>query len=169
MELIEYGKIVGTHGIEGELRVFPYSSGFHNFSKITRIYIKDAQSGQSRKFIVESKRIHKKSILLKLSGIDNPETADSFKGVPVYIDKSALSATDEDEYYWFELIGLSVITTEGTVVGTVENLMETPAHDILIVTKDKSECLVPVNDRFIHKIDINKSQITVYPIEGLTV
>lgn len=167
MELIEYGKIIKIHGIKGEIRVFPYSSDFHNFDYLARLFIGNFNCKETKEFTVESKRIHKRSIIVKLKDIDTPEMAGQLVGRPVFLDKDSLSTTDEDEYYWFDLIGLSVVTTEGVKAGTVEHLMETPAHDILIVKSGDNEYLVPVNDRFIKKIDIENSEIIIYPVEGL--
>lgn len=167
MELIEYGKIIKIHGIKGEIRVFPYSSDFHNFDYLARLFIRGFNGKETKEFTVESKRIHKRSIVVKLKDIDTPEMAGQLVGRPVFLDKDSLGTTDEDEYYWFDLIGLSVVTTEGVTAGTVEHLMETPAHDILIVKSGDNEYLVPVNDRFIKKIDIENSEIIIYPVQGL--
>lgn len=168
MELIEYGKIVTTHGVNGELRIFPFSSSFHNFDIIYRLFIENDTGTQPREFAVEKKRIHKRSILIKLRGIDTPEIAGGFVGRSVFLNREDLVQTDEDEYYWFELLGLDVVTSDGRFIGTVEHLMETPASDILIVTSGKDEFLVPVNDKFILNIDIEKSEITINPVDGLT-
>lgn len=167
MELIEYGKIVTTHGVKGELRIFPYSSSFHNFNIIDRIFIENDKSTQPQEFIVEQKRIHKKSILVKLRDIETPEIAGALVGRSVFLNREDLAQTDEDEYYWFELLGLDVVSSDGKLIGKVEHLMETPASDILIVTSGNNEFLVPVNDKFILNIDIEKSEITINPVEGL--
>ncbi len=167
MELIEYGKVIRTHGIKGEIRIFPYSSGFHNFEYLDRMFFGGVDGEEPVEFTVENKRIHKRSLIIKLEGIDTPEMAENLVGRPVYLDKNYLSETDEDEYYWFDLIGLDVITPKGETVGIVVNIMETSAHDILIVKSGEDEYLVPVNDKFIKKIDIENSEITINPVEGL--
>lgn len=167
MELLEYGKVTRVHGTKGEIRVYPFSSGFHNFDILSKIYIEKKNSSHKTEYIVEGKRLHKSHILLKLENLDNPEAAEELIGCSVYLDRNSLTRTDEDEYYWFELVGMNVVTTEGELVGKVDDLMETSAHGILIIHKENEEYLVPLNDKFVTKIDTSKSEITINAESGV--
>jgi len=167
MELLEYGKIVKRHGLLGEIKIFPYSSSFDNIENINCFFIKDEENKAPEKYFVENKRIHKNSIIIKLRDVDTPEMADNLVGKPVMVDVSALIEPDEDEYYWYQLKGIEVKTKEGQSVGTVEDLIQSGAHDILIIKNDKREYLIPLTDKFVEDIDLENGQIIINPLNGL--
>lgn len=167
MELLEYGKIVKRHGLSGEIKIFPYSSSFENIDRIDCFFIKVAQNRIPEKYFVESKRIHKNSIIVKLRNVNSPEMADDLVGKQVLVDTSTLVEPEDDEYYWYQLKGLEVKTNKGLSVGKVEDLIESGAHDILIIKNGKKEHLVPLTDMFVENIDLEHSQIIINPINGL--
>lgn len=167
MELLRYGKIVKIHGLGGEVVIHPYSSNLDNFDVLTEIYLGDEGSTGLRKLSVEQKRIHNKRIIAKLSEVNTPEDAEKITGQEISVDKSRLSGTDEDEYYWYQLTGLKVITDRGEHIGIVKDLMDSAAHDILVVRNGEKEVLIPMIDKFVKVIDLENSLIIITPIEGM--
>ena len=167
MELLEYGKIVKIHGLSGEIKIFPYSSSFDNLDNIEHFYIKMGRSRIPEKYFVERKRIQKNSLIVKLENIDNHEMANSLVGKPVMVDISNLVEPGEDEYYWYQLKGIEVKTHDGKSVGIVENLMQSGAHDILIIKNGKKEYLIPLTDMFVEKVDLENNLILINPENGL--
>ncbi len=169
MELLEYGKVVKCHGLKGELKVFPYSSDPSNFQRLNTVYIypEDGQKGYPLAFEIEKKRIQKNHIIVKLKGIDTLQEAEKLVKKSIYITTDLLEETQQDEYYWYQLIGLDVYTSKGEQIGRVKNLMETPAYDILIINSEEKEILIPFNEVFVENVDLEKSKIVTNPIKGL--
>ena len=85
----------------------------------------------------------------------------------VYVEEADLEELEEDEYYWFELIGLEVYTDSGDYIGKVEDLMDRSLQSILIVHNEEKEVLIPFTEPFIDEIDLDKARIVISPIEGL--
>ena len=107
MKLIAYGKILKPHGLKGEVKVLPYSGESENFKNFKSIYISLDNNGP-KKYSISGKKFQKNQIIVKFSEIENKEDAESLRGKEVFVDKQQLPSTEDDEYYWFELIGLDV-------------------------------------------------------------
>ena len=83
------------------------------------------------------------------------------------VEASDLPETEENEYYWFQLIGLRVYTTEDKYVGKVENLIERASQSLLVVKKDRKERLIPMINTIVREINLEDSRIVIFPLKGL--
>ena len=166
MKLIAYGKILKPHGLKGEVKVFPYSGDSGNFKNFTELHLSSSQ-GTSHKYKISKKRFQKNLIIVSLEGIDNIEKAEQLKGLTVYIDSKELPAKEIDEYYWFELIGLEVFSTDDKLLGQVINIIDNTAQPVLVINNGSYEFMVPFIEKFVKEIDIKSSRIIIEPIEGL--
>lgn len=166
MKLILYGKILKKHGLKGEVKVLSFSSSFENFDSFDSLYL-SFNNSEPKRFFVEYKRYHKNFALVKFEGINTPEDADTLHGAKVLIETKLLPETEEDEYYWFQLIGMDVVTPDQDIIGQVSNLLDNSSQPILVVKNNSNEFLIPMVDKFVKKIDTEKSRIHIEPIEGL--
>ena len=167
MGLIEYGRILKRHGLSGEVKFITFSGEYDNFNNLNSLFIKLPSEAESKEFSIQNWKSQKSALILKLADINTPEEADSLKGLTVYINTSDLKETDDDEYYWFELIGLNVYTDQNKFVGKVESLIDNTSQVLLVIKNEEKETLVPFIDQFVDEINIGKSKIIITPIEGL--
>lgn len=166
MELIVYGKILKKHGLKGEVKVLSFSGGFENFDNFNSLYISSDKNKPSE-FEIERKRYSKNFAIVKLFGINTPEDADKLHGATILVDSEQLNTTNEDEYYWFQLIGMDVISIDNTPIGKVENLLDNTPQPVLVIKSESKEYLVPLVDKFVKEINLKDSIIKIDPIEGL--
>ena len=161
MKYIYIGKIVNTHGIRGELRLlsdFRYKDKI--FKKDMLIYI--GKDKLEEKII--SYRRHKQFDMICLDGYNNINDVLKYKGLSAFINKEDL-ILDEDKYLDEDLIGMDVII-DNKIIGKVDNI-EKNAQDLIVVKNKEREYLIPYNDYFVKRIDIDNKKIYINNIEGL--
>ena len=166
MEFIAYGKVLKPHGLSGEVKVLPYSGDTDSFKNFSSLYI-SKENENPPKLSISRSRKHKNTVIVKLESIDSIDDAEPLKGLTVFIDKSELPEKDDDEYYWFELIGLEVLDTDNNSIGKVKEIIDNTAQPILVIQSNSEEYLVPLVDKFVEVIDLENSKIIVNPVEGL--
>jgi 16S rRNA processing protein RimM len=115
---------------------------------------------EHRSYTVEAVQDHSNTLVAKLTGIDDRDQAYALRGQEVSVARSALPPAGENEFYWSHLIGLTAVNREGVELGTVDSLMETGAHDLLVI-KGKREHLIPFVASFVGKVDTAAGQIEV--------
>ena len=165
-QYISIGKIVRPHGIRGELKVVSLTGWPEQFTQYQSLYVERVEGG-GEWFVVEKSRPQGEQIILKLSGIDDREKAEFFRGRFLNIRKEESPTLPENFYYVSDLIGLKVYTSQGKRIGTVVDVMEMPAQDIYVVDMGGKEILVPAVKFFVKKVDIEQKRIIIQPIEGL--
>ncbi|HEY0664337.1 MAG TPA: ribosome maturation factor RimM [Thiobacillaceae bacterium] len=157
-EWVVMGRIAAPFGVKGWVKVQPYSEdpGALMDFESWRIGRGDVQAHYS----VEAVQDHGNVLVAKLAGIDDRDAAHALRGQEVSVARSALPAPAEDEYYWSDLLGLCAVNREGVELGKVESLLETGAHDVLVV-KGKREHLIPFVAAFVGKVDLEGRTIEV--------
>lgn len=155
------GKLNGASGIKGWVKVFSYTDPKENILNYSPWYLK--LDGQWRQVSIINGREQGKTVVVQLEGCNDRNTAESYRGVEIAIEESQLPQLEEGEYYWRDLIGLTVVNLAGGEIGTVEKMMETGANDVLVVkTASKEELLIPyVPEYSVMKVDLESKQITV--------
>ena len=168
-ELLLYGKITKRHGLSGEVKVLPFGGRPDTLSDVGKIYVEVPDEESPREFSVSRKKIRGNAAVLKLRGVDTPEAADGLRNMKVLVERSDLQSPGEDEYYWFDLIGLGVRAVSGETLGKVTDLIAGAGHDILVVksVEGDREFLVPFAGKFVAEVDTRESVVTVEPVEGL--
>jgi 16S rRNA processing protein RimM len=167
MGLIPFGRISKAHGLSGELRIHPFSRQLENLSRLERIFIQKVGKEKPQEFAIIQRRLHKKSAIVELEGVKSVDDAEKLRGCSVMVDTSDLADTEEGEYYWFQLIGLKVYTTEGGYLGLVENLIDRTSQSLLVVKEGEKEFLIPMIDTVVKEINLKDSRIVVSPLSGL--
>ena len=161
MDLIKIAKIVSAHGLNGEVKIFPYTDDLNGFKDYNEIYI----DGEELEII--SQKIASKFIVLKLKGFDYIDDVKRLIDKDVFIDKAKMPSLDEGEYYIHELIAMEVYSEADKFIGTVKDVMETSANHVLVVDHDGKEALIPFVKAFIKELDLKHRKIKVKLIEGL--
>ena len=123
MEKIHVGKIVNAVALKGEVKVYTYSNP-ERYEEIKEIYV------ENKPYKIEKVRFQGNTVILKLSGIDDRNAAESCKGKEIYIAESELPALPEDTYYIRDLIGMDVVTEDGEKLGTLMDILQNTAQDV---------------------------------------
>lgn len=161
MDLIKIAKIVSAHGLNGEVKIFPYTDDLSNFKEYKQIYI----DGEELEIV--SQKIASKFIVLKLKGFDYIDDVKRLLNKDVFINKVQMPSLDEGEYYIHELIAMEVYSEADEFIGTVKDVMETSANHVLVVDHDGKEALIPFVKAFIKELDLKCRKIKVKLIEGI--
>ncbi len=162
METVKLGKITAPQGIKGEVRVYPYTDELTRFSQIEAVLL------QGRRLKIEKVRYMKNMAVLKLEGIDDRNGAENVRNQELLLAREDLWEQPEDTYFVDDILGSSVVTEEGTAVGTLKKIHSRPAQDLYeIEREDGSFFLLPAVKEFIKAVDPQNKTITVHLIEGL--
>lgn len=165
MEKLKIGKIVGTHGLKGELKVRSDSDfADERFKKGNEIIIK--YQNQDLVYTIASSRVHKGNYLISFVDFQDINLVEKYIGAFVYgyKDEELLA---EDEYFYDDLIGLEVVSTTGKVIGPVTSIYDNTRHDILNVDYHGKNVAIPYVEAFIKEVDLEKEVIVVELIKGL--
>jgi len=161
------GEIGRPHGIKGEIKVYPYSGNPENFESYRKLIVQPPGEGTEKAYELLSCRIQGQVAVIKLAGVDTRSQAELLTGCRVLVERQEIPELDDDEFYWEDLQGMTVVTAQGRQLGTVSRLLATGAHDILVVVDRGREYLIPALDEFVVAIDAETGTITVDLPEGL--
>ncbi|MBQ2839916.1 MAG: 16S rRNA processing protein RimM [Oscillospiraceae bacterium] len=159
MEFIEAGKIVNTHSVYGELKVQPWSDTDDFLCDFDVVYI------DKKPYEVERARVHKTCVLLKLCGINSINEAEKFKNKLICVDRDEVEL-DDDTYFIADLEGLTVIDSDGAVLGTLREVLTLPASDVYVI-RGEHEYMIPAVGEFIREVDLEGGKMFVSTIPGM--
>jgi len=165
VELIPIGRVLRPHGLKGLLRVRSDAGVNLPFEEGGIVYLRVGSKAAER-FKVVSIKPQKGMFLLELEGVTALERAEAYRGADMLVGKGGLRR-DEDEYFWFELIGLEVRLDTGETIGTISRIIPTGANDIYVVKRGKREILVPATSEVVKAIDLESGKMIILPMEGL--
>ena len=164
---IYLGKITGAHGIKGWLKIQSFSSPPENILNYPQWIINN--QGKNDFYTLEQGRKQKNKIVVKLEKINDRNTAESLINSKIQILRSDLPKLSNENYYWSDLVGLSVLNSEDKVIGKIESLIETGANDVMVINTTKDErALVPfVMHEIIKEVNVELNYIKIdLPIEN---
>lgn len=162
-KFLEGGKIVGTHGVRGEMRVECWCDSPQVLAKFKTLYFDEG----NEKIKVQS-RAHKNMVLMKIPGVDTIEQADLLRGKIVYIKRSDMKL-DKGVHFVQDLIGLEVTDSKtGEVYGTVKDVLRTGSNDVYEMTgADLKLYYIPAIPDIVDEVDVDKGVIRITPMKGL--
>ena len=158
---IYLGKITGAHGIKGWLKIQSFSSPPENILNYPQWIINN--QGKNDFYTLEQGRKQKNKIVVKLEKINDRNTAESLINSKIQILRSDLPKLSNENYYWSDLVGLSVLNSEDKVIGKIESLIETGANDVMVINTTKDErALVPfVMHEIIKEVNVELNYIKI--------
>lgn len=164
--LLLVGQVIRPQGLRGLLRIRSYARSAESFLNVGTVFLKsDKQELVEHK--VSSLKAHKGVFLMKLDGLSSLEDAERYRGAEIFIKKDLLRRDSDEEYFWFELIGLRVFLTSGRCIGTLKEIIATGSNDIFVVKEGEKEYLIPAIHEVVEEIDLKNKKITIYEVEGL--
>lgn len=159
-EYVIIGKFASTFGIHGWIKVKAYTEFGANILDYHPWYVQREQNTWTP-IEVESSRIQGDAVMVKIANIDSPEQARLLTNSTIAIIRSQLPELEENEYYWSDLIGLTVIDQHGKTLGKVAFIMETGSNDVLVVKGEKEHAIPYLMGKVITSIDLDKQEIHV--------
>ena len=165
-DLLQVGVITTTHGVRGEVKVFPTTDDANRFKKLKEVIL-DTGKEQLPLEIAQVK-FFKNLVILKFKGIDNINDIEKYKGKSLYVTREHAVKLKKDEYFIADLIGMRAVTEEGEELGTIKDVLQTGENDVYIIKKDgEDELLVPAIKDCVKNVDIEGGVMTLHLLEGL--
>ena len=165
-KLLQVGVITSTHGIRGEVKVFPTTDDPKRFKKLKQVILDTGK--EKRDLKVESVKFFKQFVILKFKGIDNINEVERYKRCPLLVTRDHAVPLQEDEYFIADMIGMQVVTEDGAVFGTLKDVIETGANDVYIIeSSEHGEVLVPAIKECILDINIEEQKMQIHLMDGL--
>ncbi len=165
--LLILGKVVGIHGVRGEIKVISRSGTPESLIGQEEIFLRDPHQQEICRHAIRRARTHKKMTLISLEGIGSADEALRLVGNEVLVDRRNLPPLPAGEYYWFQIEGLRVVTLDQKYLGRIEQLIVTPANDVYVMSEGGEEILIPAVEGVIHHIDLDEGVMVVDLPEGL--
>lgn len=165
-ENILIGKIIGVHGLKGTNKLLSYAESLSIFKPGSSILVR-RPDGREKPYTIVWVRPHSKNALMCLKGVANRDAAGALVGSQVFIDKAELPELEEDTFYWFDLIGLDVFTTEEKYLGRIESIIQTGSNDVYVVKNRNAEVLIPALESVVLTIDLENGRMQVDLPKGL--
>lgn len=156
-EFITIGKIINTHGIKGELKIYPLTDDLKRFKKLKNVRIE----GKERNVI--GCKLQSNKVILKIEGIDSIEDAVLYKEKYIQVEREDAVELEEGNYFVSDIIGCSVFDDQGTFYGKIADVISTPNNDVYWI-KEEKQLLIPALEGIVLNIDIEKANVIIKPV-----
>lgn len=164
--MLRVGVFANTHGIAGEIKVFPTTDDVGRFKKLKKVYLDTGRD--MLEWEISNVKFFKNMAILKFKGINNINDIEKYKGKDLYITREQAVPLEEDEYFLCDVIDALVVTEDGTELGVVKEVLQTGANDVYVVeNKEKKEILLPVIKDCILDIDLEHKIVKAHLMSGL--
>lgn len=163
---LQVGVISSTHGVRGEVKVFPTTDDVKRFKRLKEVIL---DTGKEELVLeVEGVKFFKQFAILKFKGFDNINDIEKYKGKSLFVTRANAVRLRRDEYFIADLQGLAVVNEQEEQIGTLRDVMETGANDVYIIDMtDGREVLIPAIKECILKVDVEGGTIQVHMMDGL--
>lgn len=159
--MVIMGRVADAYGIQGWLKIQPYTAEPGNLVDYRTWWLGDEQRGWRELDVLQSSLHGGKSVVAQIMGCHDRSTAEKYKGLLVAVPRNRLPQPSEDEYYWSDLIGLEVVNEAGERLGVVDTLQDTGANQVLCVQGANGELLIPFIASAIRQVSLAEKIIRV--------
>lgn len=176
-DLLQVGAITTTHGVRGEVKVFPMTDDVKRFKKLKKVLLEDG--GEYLELEIVQVKFFKNLAILKFKGLDNINDVEKYKGRGLFVTRDHAVKCEKDEYFIADLIGIEVRAEEGELLGELTDVLQTGANDVYVVRVDKDspyadqvkdkkkELLLPAIRDCILQVDMQERNMRVHLMPGL--
>lgn len=165
-QFLQVGVISSTHGVRGEVKVFPTTDDKNRFKKLKKVILDTGK--EQMPLEIEGVKFFKQFAILKFKGIDNINDIEKYKGRSLLVERANAVRLRKDEYFIADMIGMDVFTEDGAIFGKLTDVMETGANDVYVVETTKGqEVLIPAIKQCILEVDVEAGRMVVHLLEGL--
>ena len=165
-DLLQVGIITSTHGVRGEVKVYPTTDDPRRFRRLKEVVLDTGR--EKLNLEIEGVKFFKQFVILKFKGLDNINDIEKYRQKSLYVTRKNAVRLQRDEYFIADLIGLKVQDEDGTELGTVKDVIETGANDVYEVEmEDGRSLLLPAIKQCILNVDVENGTMQVHVLEGL--
>lgn len=165
-DLLKVGVITTTHGVRGEVKVFPTTDGPERFLELEYVLLDTGK--ELHRLEISRVKFFKNLAILKFEGVDNINDIEKYKGCSLWIPRQEGQELGEDEYYIADLLGMRVLLEDGSEFGILKNVLETGANDVYIIdSKEHGEVLLPAIHECILDVNLKSNTMTIHLMKGL--
>ncbi len=158
------GVISNTHGVRGEVKVYPTTDDVNRFKKLKEIYMGDEKAPLH----IQSVKFQKNMVILGFKEYTSLNEVEGLRNKELFVDRAHAVKLQKDEYFISDLIGMKAVTDEGKTLGEVQDVLQTGANDVYVVkTTDGKEVLLPAIKECVLNVDMNERVMNVHIMEGL--
>ena len=165
-QYLRVGVISSTHGVRGEVKVYPTTDDPARFKKLKKVILDMGR--EQRELAIESVKFFKNMVILKFKGIDNINDIEKYKGCDLLVSRENAVPLEEGEFYLADIMGMPVIDEEERELGVIREVLQTGANDVYIIQKKRGgEILLPAIPSCILDIDFENNRMKVHLMPGL--
>ncbi len=165
-DLLQVGIITSTHGVRGEVKVYPTTDDPRRFRRLKEVILDTGR--EKLNLEIEGVKFFKQFVILKFKGLDNINDIEKYRQKSLYVTRKNAVRLQRDEYFIADLIGLKVQDEDGKELGTVKDVIETGANDVYEVEMaDGKSLLLPAIKQCILNVDVENGTMQVHVLEGL--
>ncbi|EOS26434.1 16S rRNA processing protein RimM [Lachnospiraceae bacterium 3-1] len=176
-DLLQVGAIASTHGVRGEVKVFPTTDEPARFKKLKKVILDTGN--EKLELEISQVKFFKNMVILKFRDFDTINDVEKYKGKSLFVTRDQAVKCEKDEYFIADLVGMEVVTEDGTCVGELKDVLQTGANDVYVVkvqedspyaskvADKKKELLLPAIKDCILGIDMEERKMLVYLMPGL--
>ena len=165
-DLLQVGAIATTHGVRGEVKVFPTTDDPQRFKKLDRVLLDNGK--EKRELKIQSVKFFKQFVIVKFAEINDINDVEQDKGSSLFVTRKQAVKLDKDEYFIADLIGISVIAQKEQLKGILKDVIETGANDVYVIAlSDGRELLLPAIKECVLSVDIEKGEMQIRLLDGL--
>ncbi|MDY2699478.1 MAG: ribosome maturation factor RimM [Lachnospiraceae bacterium] len=164
--LLQVGVISSTHGVRGEVKVFPTTDDVKRFKKLKEVFLDTGKEHITLQ--IETVKFFKQFAILKFKGFDSINEIEKYKGKSLFVTRENAVKLKKDEYFIADLIDMQVINEDGSFRGTLKDVIETGANDVYVVLcEDGREILIPAIKDCILSVNLDENIMKVHLLDGL--
>ncbi len=163
---MQVGVVTTTHGVRGEVKVYPTTDDAKRFKKLKEILLDTGK--QKVRLEIEEVKFFKQMVILKFKGIDTLEEAAKYRQAGLYVSREDAVKLGRDEYFIADLIGVKVYDEDDELIGSLEDVLTTGANDVYVIRMtDGRELLLPAIRQCVLDVDVEQGRMKVHVLEGL--
>lgn len=171
-DVVIIGEVTAPHGVRGELRVLPLTDDPERFGRLISVQVTGGAPGLPREVAVERASSRGNMVILKLAGVDDAGAAEKWRGARLAVPRTEAIPLSEGRYFQFEIMGLSVVTEDGRVLGKIVRIYETGANDVYEVRSETGAglpetFLLPALKSVVRSVDVPGGRMVVRLLPGL--
>lgn len=165
-DLFKVGVITSTHGIKGEVKVFPTTDDANRFKKLKKVILDTGKEKIDME--ITGVRFFKNMVILKFKGIDDINDVEKYRKAELYVTRENAVPLKKNEYYIADLIGMDVVSDEDEELGVIDDVLQTGANDVYVIKKAGcQDLLIPAIKDCVKDVDVEGGKMIVHLLEGL--
>ena len=163
---LQVGVITSTHGIRGEVKVFPTTDDAQRFLDLKTVYLDTGK--EELELEIEKVKFFKNLVIIKFKNYDNINDIEKYKKCPILVTREDAVELEENEYFIADLIGLDAVSDEGENLGKISDVLQTGANDVYVIkNKGVKDILVPAIEQCVREVNLEENRIVIHLLPGL--